>query len=124
MSYEGYTQNICESGHRFDCGDLLHLRKEPLCPHCKRRICWSNAVDQTNGEDVGLILEEDWVKFLHTPEEIQVCNLGHSHITKPATYLVPTPEEEQLLRTVIVDWKEPDSEGEALPVRVYLRELT
>lgn len=114
MSYEGYTQNLCENGHRFDGGDWLHSSKEPLCPICKRKVVWINSVDQTNFEDVGFIPDEEWERFLHTPEETQVCNLGHTHIVKHATYLVPTEEQVAHLRTYIA-W-----EGDT-PVRVRVR---
>lgn len=112
MSYEGYTQNLCENGHRFDVDVHARYGKEPLCPICGRRAAWSNSVDETNCEAAGFIPEEEWDHFLHTREETEVCNLGHTHIVKHATYLIPTEEQAAPLRTYIARW-----EGDT-PVRV------
>lgn len=103
MSYEGYTQNLCENGHRFSSPDHLWFGNGTLCPFCNEKVCWNNSVDQTNFEDVGYISDEDWSRFLLTPEETQVCNLGHTHITKHATYLVPTEEQCRAFQTAIYD---------------------
>jgi len=119
MSYEGYTQNLCESGHRFNLDAHWWFAKEPTCPHCGLRICWSNDVDQTNCYDEGYISEEDWQKFLHTPEVTEVCNLGHTHVIQQATYLVPSNEEAQKVRTVIVSWT---GEDDRTPIRKYLKD--
>ena len=104
MSYEGYTQNICEEGHRFDTDVGCWFGKEPLCPVCSAKVCWSNGVDQTNFEEDGFIPDEDFARFLHTPGETQVCSLGHTHIVRHATYLVPTQEQVEPLRTYIDGW--------------------
>ncbi len=121
MSYEGYLQNICESGHRFDCpDDRFYCRKEPLCPFCQKRIVLCNPVDTTNFESLGFISDEDWERFLHTPAKTQVCNLGHTHVLEEPTYLIPNEEELKAMRTVIVGW---EGEGDqAIPIRKPLNQ--
>ncbi len=47
MSYEGYTQYLCENGHSLtrDC-----MESNPkVCSYCEARVVWANGVDQTNG---------------------------------------------------------------------------
>lgn len=119
MSYEGYSQNICEFGHRFDTPDLYHLEEEPLCPHCGHKIVLANAVDETNGDNVGYISDEDWNKFLHTPKKTEKCNLGHEHVLEEATYLIPSDEELKALRQMIVDWKRTTGKC-SIPVYAYI----
>lgn len=96
MSYEGFDQCICQNGHYFehDCYD-----QNGVCPHCHTPSAWSNGVDDTNGDDVGFIpydvLKE---KFLLSATEGEKCNLGHWHVSKEATYRIPTSEETAQLR--------------------------
>lgn len=49
MSYEGYTEFLCERGHILsrDC-----MENDPAaCDSCGAPIAWSHAVDCTNGYD-------------------------------------------------------------------------
>ena len=48
MSYEGYSEYICDLGHYYcrDCYD-----DDSGCPACGSKPAWRNSVDQTNGED-------------------------------------------------------------------------
>lgn len=103
MSYEGREEHICGNGHRFmtPCsygGSLL-----PKCPYCEQRSVWSHNIDDTNGDEVGFVPEEEWKQFEVTPEETAVCNLGHRHVTKAATYLVPSVSQ---LRQMEHRWDE------------------
>lgn len=96
MSYAGYYQNICSNGHKAEVSSEVEYgySNTPKCKFCGEKIVFSNSVDQTNCEEWGIILEEDWNKvFLLTPDEYQVCNLNCSHLIKPATYRIPTKEE-------------------------------
>ena len=52
MSFEGYSQAICENGHRFDLFDF-----QENC-ECGARAAWENVVDDTNCLLEGIIL--DW----------------------------------------------------------------
>lgn len=122
MSYEGWMQYICESGHRFDGADAYQATKKIRCPHCQREPVLSNSVDDTNGDALGFIQDEDWAKFLHTPEEVKICDMGHKHVVKQATYLIPTEEEIKNMRTIVREWKifrTPDGEEHHL-IREYL----
>lgn len=54
MSYEGHEQHICKNGHQFDtdCHD-----EDSVCFVCLAPSAWYNAVDDTNGESAGIILD-------------------------------------------------------------------
>lgn len=86
MSYEGYEQHICEIGHLFN-GDVY--QDNTTCPVCDCMSVFHNSVDDTNGYSYGIIPDWELQKLILTKQEVQVCNLGHSHITKEATYSVP-----------------------------------
>jgi len=47
MSYEGYSEYLCEKGHYFNCDIYADERKK--CPQCKSKLAYCHAVDQTNG---------------------------------------------------------------------------
>ena len=94
MSYEGYTQGLCQSGH--------HQTKDSYeswepCFWCKSKITWENEVDQTNCDDVGYIdLDKH---FLSVAAEFETCNLGHEHQVKQAVYRIPSEEEQKKYQT-------------------------
>jgi hypothetical protein len=71
---------------------------DELCPHCKAPIAWRNCVDNTNGQFVGTILEEDWESLVIDPEKYEVCNLGHRHLIREARYRIPTESETERMR--------------------------
>lgn len=52
MSYEGYTEFLCEKGHRWivDVHSIDRAHEERQCKWCKRPPVWGNGVDVTNGE--------------------------------------------------------------------------
>lgn len=108
MSYEGREQHICKAGHRFDTG-CRYEDDLPPCPICQEPSVWYNAVDDTNCDSDGVIL--DWSSLLLTPAVVETCSLGHQHITKEATYRVPTEAELLQLRHY---WNEVS--GEYLPI--------
>lgn len=58
MSYEGYSQNICLNGHKFET-DACFWAESPKCTVCGEEIVFSNSVDQTNCEDWGIILADE-----------------------------------------------------------------
>ena len=47
MGYSGYTEYLCEVGHKSsrDCME----EKPKDCYHCSGKLVWSNSVDTTNG---------------------------------------------------------------------------
>lgn len=108
MSYEGYLQYVCHNGHRYDadCYD------DGVCPFCKEDFVFSNQVNETNFESFGVIPPEEWEKLQLTPQVKEVCNLGHEHTTKHATYRVPTQKEHEAMRRFL------DVDGKLVPICV------
>lgn len=60
MSYEGYTEYLCEKGHYFtvdamDDWDYRpgqgHVRAQQECEVCKGKLAFMASVDETNGVD-------------------------------------------------------------------------
>lgn len=53
MSFRGYTQHLCESGHYWtqDVPQSVSFH----CPVCGKPPSWSNLVDTTNGEREGYV---------------------------------------------------------------------
>ena len=99
MSYEGYVQCVCKNGHFFSHPETYGGNSEVGCPTCDANPAFNNSVDETNGESTGYIPPELFAKkFLITAEVSEVCNLGHSHITSPAIYRIPTNDEAKELR--------------------------
>jgi hypothetical protein len=100
MSYEGYTQCICESGHYYtrDAFD-----EDRVCCECGRPAAWSNEVDETNEPDDGKILYSALVRnFLAFHAQVETCNLGHEHEISPDIFRIPTREETRPLRCTFV----------------------
>jgi hypothetical protein len=126
MSYEGWSQCLCEEGHLFNGPDPWQASKKIRCPHCNREPVVINMVDVTNGDCYGFIPEEEWERFLYTPKRVETCNLGHQHILAQATYFIPSEEEMEYMRTRVDEWKEQKvPEGaEYIPVRVYIKPRT
>lgn len=91
-----YEQHICKNGHRFDKG--ISWGTIPSCPICNKLSAWYNSVDNTNGNELGIIT--NWLSLLMEPEEKQMCNLGHEHIIKHARYRIPSKKETCTLRNV------------------------
>lgn len=90
MSYEGYGQCICENGHRFD----VDCHSDDVCCHiCECKATFYNPVDDTNGDSVGIILNQFWDKLLVSEQKTQKCNLGHTHVIHEAIYRIPSPKE-------------------------------
>lgn len=92
MSFEGYKQCICKSGHYYDTGNVYSHRKA-ICPICFEEEAWCNYVDQTNGNNYGIIFERNMNALIIMPEISQTCNLGHKHIQSPALYRIPKSGE-------------------------------
>lgn len=98
MSYEGFEQHICERGHLFEIDDSTYLEEPVRCPTCAALPAWTNYVDETNCDEVGIILDEGFETLKLTDQETQVCDLGHTHVTAEATYRIPTDAEADALR--------------------------
>lgn len=91
MSYEGREQIICLCGHYYE-RDVACLAP-PVCA-CGAGVGWCNQIDDTNCDSYGEIPLKLLVeKFQITAEVVETCNLGHSHVTAPAVFRVPSYEE-------------------------------
>ena len=121
MSYEGYEQHICKSGHRFDTYDIYSL-EEASC-FCGEKSAYMNSVDQTNGGDVGFITQESFNTLLVSPTKTETCACcGHTKQLEPAVYRIPTKSEMSKYRTIsifgadgecqIISLEEYDSQGD------------
>ena len=54
MSFEGYYQLLCPTGHYWsqDC----YTKADPsICPICGRAAVWENLVDTTNGNELEVV---------------------------------------------------------------------
>lgn len=91
MSYEGYVQAICTNGHYSSFAET-YGRKYPTCPTCKAEFGWTNPVDDTNCDAVGVIPSEVMDTFIKERTPSQVCNLGHTHEGE-VLYRIPSEEE-------------------------------
>lgn len=91
MSYEGYDQHLCETGHLFTT-DCYTSFQDAKCP-CGKKSVFYNVVDQTNGEDWGFIPQEEWDKLKLQDEIKKQCDLGQWHTIQEATYRKPTLKE-------------------------------
>lgn len=49
MSYEGYYQLVCVSGHLNEVDAYDYCQGEEMCRTCGAKIVWWNSVDTTNG---------------------------------------------------------------------------
>jgi len=93
MSYEGYVQAICENGHYSTFPEPYDMWYGKLtCSICKAKFSWTNSVDDTNCDAVGVIPPEILETFVKDRTPIQVCNLGHTHGGE-VTYRIPSEEE-------------------------------
>lgn len=87
MSYQGYTQRICINGHY---GEEDCYSESDTCYQCKGNIAWTNSVDDTNGNSVGIVpvdILKD--KYLISEAKNETCNLGHVHQVQPAVFRIP-----------------------------------
>ncbi len=96
MSYEGYEQLLCASGHYWT--EDVHYHGELTCNACKQPPVWRNDVDETNGEGAGYINMADLLVSEATFDECSHC--GHRSELQPARYRIPSEEETHRLRLI------------------------
>lgn len=94
MSYEGYVQTICANGH-YDTFPETYGEGYPLCSHCGALPAWTNPVDNTNCDSVGVIPPHQLEKFV-VSRTVAVCNLGHDH--GEVLYRIPSETETEEAR--------------------------
>ncbi len=103
MSYEGYVQCICKSGHYEEQPEPYGEELAPCCV-CEADIAWANRVDQTNCDNYGEIpFRVIHEKFLVCSAITQTCNLGHKHVISEEVFRVPTQDETDPLRVYSAD---------------------
>ena len=84
MSYEGYTQYLCEHGHLWhvDAYDDKHH-----CPQCSSKPVWHHAVDCTNGIEY----DDDGNELAYTvPAHLEIDHY-EERVIKVPIYKVPKP---------------------------------
>jgi hypothetical protein len=79
MSYEGRIIKMCDNKHVRIVN--ANEKNNFLCPVCKTEMKNIGSIDDTNG----LELSNTYLKEI-TPNVTEVCNLGHTHVIKEATY--------------------------------------
>lgn len=95
MSYEGYTQNLCQHGHYFEEPENYGSGEPELCDICKGPPVWTNPVDDTNCDSYG---EIQMSEFLLKPAVLKECDLKHLHEVEPSIYRIPTARETKAAR--------------------------
>ena len=114
MSYEGYEQHICASGHRFHHADSWNedavcnirlISHDGVEKRCGAPTAFVNCVDDTNCDSHGLILERDWLKLkIAEPTMIKVkCECRKGKVKRegePARYRIPSDDEVRKMRTM------------------------
>ena len=84
MSYEGYTEALCEDGH-YHTWDA-YWDPPALCIECGKSLVWFNEVDQTNGDG------EDMKAKLEVLEEakVETCpTCHHKNEVAEVRYKIP-----------------------------------
>lgn len=84
MSYEGYEQCLCATGHlfEFDCYQAPDLNKF-RCNHCGQAIVWANNVDETNGSYDKHGNRIDGRVFLDKVEDGDITGVPTYHMPRP-----------------------------------------
>jgi len=93
MSFEGYYQFLCKSGHSYNIDVYEIDDKAPSCPICKAPANWRNLVDQTNGsfDNDGKTRIDGFVELnIKTAGKTRVCKTcGDKHVSELTTFEIP-----------------------------------
>ena len=94
MSYEGYTQVLCEKGHytSYDAYNDISGNKDWKCPVCKAKLAWYNLVDLTNGsfDDKGKRIDGLVILKIDKPAKLCKCkDCGNEHMITEPTFKIP-----------------------------------
>jgi predicted Zn-ribbon and HTH transcriptional regulator len=91
MSFEGYYQLLCPSGHHWTA-DVHSAEGKGRCPHCDSEPVWQNTVDLTNGSWDGNNWRIDGYIELKEATAAEICrcpNCDDEHVKTPPTYHIP-----------------------------------
>lgn len=108
MSYEGYTEFLCDRGHYF-CFDVYNMPETPKCVVCTENVRFCHSVDVTNGYDESHIdfCDAPKVELKEYDEKQHVDFKGNVYYTKIPKYIPTNP---------IIGWKLYDyNDGITLP---------
>lgn len=97
MSWEGYYQNLCKSGHYYISEDYGYVPEDNSCPICKESVKWWNTVDITNGSfewnpDSSKQERIDGYVELEVEVPAKICRCsccGNEHKIQEETYKIP-----------------------------------
>ena len=95
MSYEGYVERLCETGH-LSSFDFYPDDEMNVCAQCKKPFVFQHSVDQTNGiecdddgapypDTVGYPFEEAGFE-----DQWHTDHYGNKYATKISLYKIPT----------------------------------
>ena len=87
MSYEGYSQFLCPTGHHWtlDCNCIFSSLEENSCPVCHMGAVCENTVDLTNGSFDGDERIDGYIKL----EEASRRECKECHSVLEITYKIP-----------------------------------
>jgi len=91
VSYEGYSQLLCDRGHQWTegCGQVDEYS---TCPVCGGPPVWENCVDQTNGIFEDGIRIDGYVEL----EKVKEDKCEHCGHVKEVCYKIPDNVTRQL----------------------------
>ena len=90
MSYQGYTEYLCEDGHYWTQDAFDDPVVSCVVSGCPRPVAWTHEVDQTNGTDPNEPWSLPTELEVDEPMQTETCNLGHVHVVRPPRYKIPT----------------------------------
>lgn len=85
MSYEGFTERLCEGGHLW-CDDAY--ADQTPCPRCGKPSVWEHEVDCTNGE----VFDDDGNIYQSTTNYPLEVVRYEKLIVKIPIYRIPEPK--------------------------------
>ena len=98
MSYDGYSQLLCKSGHYWikDCNLMSFTElSDNKCPKCEEPAVWENMVNVTNGiwDDDGTRID-GYIELKIKSQTSGVCSAcGEKHICE-TRYFIPKNKKE------------------------------
>lgn len=97
MSYEGYTEIICEGGHYYTkdahegsggYNSSAEAKAAWMCPNCGLARKWTHEVDQTNGydEEFQYVTGRANIKPTHFFDVPAIDHRGNQYVVKDQRY--------------------------------------
>lgn len=111
MSYSGWRQIFCKNGHYFEVSSICSTIQ---CDYCGEDAGFINEVDNTNGDEYGIITIEDLKRFIISDERKCLCKDCSTLHMIPNKYRIPTEEEAKYLRCYMENFSY---------IKIYLSDL-